>query len=270
MTPNKPVIRRRMEVRRTMTTILQISDFHLLSRPEGTLKGVPTSESVALVMQRAREEVADPACIVLTGDLSHEETVAGYELLRTHLGDWHERSLLIPGNHDDRAKMRQVFDQVPGESAEPIWFRHECDQWVLLGLDSHVPGQVYGVLSEQSVDRLAEELARGANRPTLIFLHHHPSAVGSRWVDEIGLRNPESFASLLTRHTEVRGLFCGHIHQVFEGMIADVPFHSAPSAAIQFLPGTDTMQFDLQPPGFRVIELLEGTFTTRVRIPLTL
>ncbi len=92
-----------------MTTILQISDFHLLSRPDGTLKGVPTSECVALVLQRAREEVADPACLVLTGDLSHEETVAGYKLLADLLGDWSERSLLVPGNHDNRAKMRQVY-----------------------------------------------------------------------------------------------------------------------------------------------------------------
>ena len=248
----------------TMTTILQISDFHLLSRPDGTLKGVPTSESVALVMQRAREEIADPACIVLTGDFSHEETVAGYELLRTHLGDWTERSLLIPGNHDDRAKMRQVFEQVPGELAEPIWFRRECDQWVLIGIDSHVPGQVYGELSDQTLERLAQNLAKGANRPTLIFLHHHPSAVGSRWVDEIGLRNAESLAKLLADHPQVRGVFCGHIHHVFEGTIADVPFHSAPSAAIQFLPMSETMQFDLLPPGFRVIELLDGRFTTRV------
>ncbi|HJN07878.1 MAG: phosphodiesterase [Pirellulaceae bacterium] len=247
-----------------MTTILQISDFHLLSRPDGTLKGVPTSECVALVLQRAREEVADPACLVLTGDLSHEETVAGYKLLADLLGDWSERSLLVPGNHDNRAKMRQVFEQVPGALEEPIWFRQELGQWVLLGLDSHVPGEVYGELSDQSLERLAEDLAKGANRPTLIFMHHHPGTVGSRWVDNIGLRNAASFEKLLARHREVRGVFCGHIHQVFEGRIADVPFHSAPSAAIQFLPETETMQFDLQPPGFRVIELRDGQFTTRV------
>ncbi len=160
--------------------------------------------------------------------------------------------------------MRQVFEQVPGELEEPIWFRQELGQWVLLGLDSHVPGELYGELGEQSLERLTENLTQGANRPTLIFLHHHPSAVGSRWVDKIGLRNAGSLEKLLARHPEVRGVFCGHVHQVFQGMIADIPFHSAPSAALQFVPGTETIQFDLQAPGFRVIELQDGQFTTRV------
>lgn len=247
-----------------MTKILQISDFHLLSRPEGTLKGVPTSESAALVLQRARAEVADPACVVLTGDLSHEETVAGYQLLQDQLGDWTSRCLLIPGNHDDRAKMRQVFSQVPGEAEEPIWFRHELGQWLLLGLDSHVPGEVYGELSERSLARLAADLAADAGRPTLLFLHHHPVEVGSQWIDKIRLRNAGSLEAVLAGHPEIQGVFCGHIHQVFAGAIAGVPWHSAPSAAIQFAPGTATMQFDPQPPGFRVIELQNGQCSTRV------
>jgi Icc protein len=247
-----------------MTTILQISDMHLLSQPDGTLKGVPTSESLALVLQRAREEIPNPDGLVLTGDLSHEETVAGYELLKHHLGDWADRCLLIPGNHDSRSGLRQVFRQVPGTLEEPIWFCHELGPWLLLGLDSQVPGEVWGELSEQSLERLETTLAENKARPTLVFLHHHPGAVGSPWLDNIGLQNAMSLEALLSRHPGVHSLFCGHIHQVFEGEIAGVPFHSAPSAAIQFLPGTGTMQFDFQPPGFRVIDFHDGQFSTRV------
>ena len=64
-----------------MTTILQISDPHLLSHPNGTLKGVPTADSFRLVLRRAREEFPSPDRVVLSGDLTHEHTVAGYELL---------------------------------------------------------------------------------------------------------------------------------------------------------------------------------------------
>lgn len=160
--------------------------------------------------------------------------------------------------------MRQVFPQVPGELDEPIWFRRELGRWLLLGLDSHVPGEVHGALSDRSLERLAADLDADTHRPTLIFLHHHPGEVGSPWVDHIGLRNAAALEKLLARHSRVRGLFCGHIHQVFEGAIAGVPFHSVPSAAIQFMPGTETMQFDFLPPGFRVIELQDGQFGTRV------
>lgn len=247
-----------------MTTILQISDLHLLSQPTGTLKGVPTAESAALVLQHARATVPDPAWVVLSGDLSHEETVAGYELLHDLLGDWAARCLLIPGNHDDRAKMRQVFRQVPGAGEEPIWFRQELAEWALLGIDTHVPGEVYGEVSGAMLEQFETLLSADPSRPALVFLHHHPGPVGSNWVDSIGLRNAAQLETRLARFPSIQALFCGHIHQVFAGRIGDVPFHSAPSTAIQFLPNSPDMGFDLQPPGFRVIELDERQFSTRV------
>jgi len=247
-----------------MTTILQFTDPHLLSRQEGTLKGVPTLASLKLVLDRARQAISDPACVVVTGDLSHEETVAGYELLKEQLGDWVDRSLLIPGNHDQRNSMRAVFPTIPGRDDEPIWFRHEIGAWRLLGLDSHVNGETYGALSTESLDRLVSQLDDDADRPTLLFMHHHPVAVGSAWVDAIGLRQSDALAAVLARYPNIRGLFCGHIHQAFQGEFAGVTFHSTPSTAIQFAPGTEKMQFDLRPPGFRVIELCDGRFETRV------
>ncbi len=248
-----------------MTIILQISDLHLLSQPEGRLKDVPTLESLDLVLERARQEVPDPAHVVLTGDLSHEETLAGYELLKQALGSWAERCLLIPGNHDNRAALRQVFNQVPGSQDEPIWFSRILEPWRLLGLDTHVPGEVWGFVSEPALARLDESLSQNPEQPTLIFLHHHPAPVGSPWVDHIGLRNAAALTALLARYPGVRGLFCGHIHQEFTSEIGPTRFFSVPSAAVQFKPGTELMELDPLPPGFRIIELLEaGQFQTRV------
>ncbi len=247
-----------------MTTILQISDPHLLSQPDGTLKGVPTLKSLRLVLQRARDEVADPGRLILSGDLSHEETIGGYELLKELLGDWTGRTLLIPGNHDDRCGMRTVFEQVPGETDDDVWFRDELGDWLLIGLDSHVPGEVYGELSDEILDKLDLWLSENPERPTLIFLHHHPVSVNSPWLDTIRLRNSSSLEMLLRRSQCVRGVFCGHIHQVYEGIFAGIPLYSAPSASFQFVSESEEMKFDLRPPGFRVIELQELQISTRV------
>ena len=246
-----------------MSTILQISDPHLLSDPDRTLKGVPPSQSLRAVLQRAREEIADPARLVLSGDLSHEHTVAGYELLKDLLGDWTEKSLLIPGNHDDRRGMRSVFSQVPGEGDDDVWFHDEIGDWQLIGLDSHVPDEVYGELSRETLDRLQVWLSENPERPSLIFLHHPPVSVNS-WLDTIGLRNPDPLENLVRSNPAVRGVFCGHIHHVFEGHFAGVPCCSAPAVSFQFVPATEERGFDLRPPGFRVIELKKTAFTTRV------
>jgi Icc protein len=247
-----------------MATILQLSDLHLLSRADATLKAVPTYDSLRLVLQRARCEIAEPARVVLSGDLSHEHTAAGYELIQELLGDWAERSLLIPGNHDDRLQLRTVFDQTPGKANDDVWFHDELDDWQLIGLDSHVPGRVDGELSDTMLDQLERWLSEDVDRPTLIFLHHPPASVNSPWLDAIGLCNPERFASLVQRHPSVQGVFCGHIHQVFQGSFFGAVLYSAPSTAFQFLPQTDEMGFDHLPPGFRVIETHQSTFHTRV------
>lgn len=247
-----------------MPTFLQISDFHLLSRPDGTLKGVPTWESAKLVLQRAREEVPDPDRIVLSGDLSHEHTVDGYELLRELLGDWSQRTLLIPGNHDDRGNLRTTFSQVPGSGEEDVTFCERVEDWQLIGLDSHVPGEVYGQLKESLLEQLSEWLDQSGDLPTLIFLHHPPTAVNSAWIDQFAVRNPEPLASILEGRRNVKGIFCGHIHQVFAGQFAGIPLRSAPAVAFQFLPNRAEMEFDPIAPGFRVIACEEQRYSTRV------
>jgi Icc protein len=194
-------------------TILQISDPHLLSQANGKLKGVPTAESFRRVVQLARDEFPDPDRVVLSGDLSHDHTVAGYDLLKNLLADWTDRSLLIPGNHDDRQGMRKVFDRVPGVGGEDVWFYSELGEWLLIGLDSHVPGAVYGELSDRMLGRLRSWLSENADRPSLIFPHHHPVSVKSQWIDRIGLRNSGQLGAIIRSSQGVRGVFCGHIHQ---------------------------------------------------------
>ena len=247
-----------------MPALLQISDPHLMSSVTGTLKGVPTAESLQSVLVRARAEVAHPDRVILSGDLSHEETLAGYELLQNLLGDWCDRCLLIPGNHDDRRALREVFDQVPGTGSDEVWFRESVGDWQLIGLDSQVHGEGYGELSEKMLSRLESWLSSRFDQPTLIFLHHHPVPVNSRWIDRIGLHNASQLERLLRANQAVKGVFCGHIHQEFEGRIAGVPVYSVPSASHQFVPKDDKMRFDLRPPGFRVIDLQAASVATRI------
>ena len=74
----------------------------------------------------------------------------------------------------------------------------------------------------------------------------------------------DTLEMLVRRHRGVRGVFCGHIHHVFEGNFAGIPLYSAPSASFQFVPESDEMKLDLRPPGFRVIQTEEMRFSTRV------
>jgi Icc protein len=246
-----------------MMTVLQMSDLHLMRLREATLHGVPTAESFRLVLQRARAEVPDPARVVLTGDLSHQETDAGYVLLKELLGDWNERTLFIPGNHDSRVALRSVFG-LTGTPAEEVLFCDRVGNWILVGLDTQIPGVEGGRISATSIERLRTLLAVSAECNVVLFMHHPPISVNSTWIDEIGLSDASELEIVLRGHNNIRCIFCGHVHQVFRGLLAAVPVLTAPSTAFQFKPETAAMEFDNLSPGFRVIEMKEDSFTTRI------
>lgn len=249
-----------------MKTILQISDPHLMSIADGRLKGVPTAKNLEMVIADARAHHPEADRIVMTGDLSHEHTQSGYEILASLLSDWTAKAQFLPGNHDDRATLRQVFATMERDGLEDIRFREEVDAWLLVGLDSHVPGEVFGRLSDASLKWLESVLNESPTRPTLIFLHHPPVKVGSQWIDALMLQNSADLDRVLSSAPGVRGIFSGHIHQERRASLGTIPFYSCPSTAFQFAPATTTRRFDNRPPGYRVILLGKtGEFQTHVR-----
>jgi Icc protein len=99
-------------------------------------------------------------------------------------------------------------------------------------------------------------------------MHHPPISVASAWLDRIMLQNADELAAVLESAPQVRGIFCGHVHQEFDGKLGAIPVFTTPATGIQFAPRTDALQFDKLPPGFRVIDLDGDEFHTRVvRLP---
>ena len=70
----------------------------------------------------------------------------------------------------------------------------------------------------------------------MVCLHHHPIAMGSRWLDTVGLAEPEAFWRIIDSHAHVRAVVWGHVHQVYDGRRGDVRLFATPSTGAQFLP----------------------------------
>jgi Icc protein len=121
-------------------------------------------------------------------------------------------------------------------------------------LDSYDPGHVGGRLSDEELERLDRALA-GAPAHALVCLHHHPIAMGSRWLDSIGLANSDEFWRIIDAHAHVRGVVWGHVHQNYEGNRGKVRLFATPSTGAQFLPNSDRYAVDSLPPAYRRFEL---------------
>ena len=250
--------------------MLQITDLHLFADPESRLQGIPTRETFKDVLAHIRSSQRTFDAVVITGDLTHDEQRESYRAVRGLLGDLLPACSIIPGNHDDRALMREVFPETISAAEGPLTFSRRLSDWQLIGLDSHWPGEVAGMIEPEQLQWLDAELADCADRSAAVFLHHPPVPVNCVWLDRIALEDPQQLLDVLARHAHVRLVCAGHVHHQFEGRIGSVPFLTTPSTGVQFIPEGEEPAYDSQPPGYRIFRFEQETVHTEViRLPET-
>lgn len=249
--------------------IVQITDLHLMADPRAELKGICTRDRFEAVLDVLRSGYSSVDRLIITGDLAHDEVRETYESLRERLVDWLPKLRLIPGNHDNRLAMRAVFgDRVQSLDDRNV-FADELGGWKLIGLDSHLPGELRGQLGDRQLEWLARELTTAPTRPTALFVHHPPVSVGSSWLDRIGLDDADELRLLLQQHPQAKFIACGHIHQELTCHLGSLLVLATPSTSVQFQPESETLVVDSASPGLRVLNLEpNGSFCTRViRVP---
>jgi 3',5'-cyclic-AMP phosphodiesterase len=127
--------------------------------------------------------------------------------------------------------------------------------WIGVMLDSYLAGQAQGRLNADNLALLDGALRDNPKAHALVCLHHHPVAMHSRWLDQVGLENAAELFDVLDRHRNVRAVLWGHVHQQFDGERNGVRLMSTPSTCAQFVPRSDGFAIDRRPPGYRRLEL---------------
>jgi 3',5'-cyclic-AMP phosphodiesterase len=242
--------------------VVQISDLHLFKDERQNLLGWNTWGSFKQIVQQLDAYRPRPDLILLTGDLSQDETAASYQKIVECLIPLEIPTYWLPGNHDHVLTMQQVLDR------PPVYADKSLNQggWQYLLLNTNVPGQVYGALSLDGLAWLERELSIiSLEQPTLISMHHPPFWVGSPWLDQSGLNNTTAFFEIIDQYPQVQLVLVGHVHQEFQCVRNDVTYLSTPSTCIQFMPKSPEFALDTNGPGFRLLWLHpDGTFETAV------
>jgi Icc protein len=251
------------------TRILQLTDLHVFQDPAARLKGIPTFELLQDVVDHIRSIGESFDYVVVTGDHTHDELTESYAVVRALLNPWIDRLFQVPGNHDDRAVLRSVFaDRVSGSGNDQINFAFRAGSWLCLGLDTHVPGAVSGRIDSDQIDWARTQLASSDADGVVLFLHHPPVSVGSEWMDAIGLTGKELLQGWFAEEPRIRLVCCGHVHHEFRCVLHQTEIVTTPSTGIQFSPAGTTPTFVAAPPGYRIIELSDAEYSTRVvRLP---
>ncbi len=241
--------------------IVQVSDTHLFSDSSKTLLGLNTQQSLEAVIELLQSDRRKPDVIILTGDLSQDNSVQAYKRIIEVFKPFSCPIYWIPGNHDNPEVLEATFSTSRFKEDKVIIL----DDWLVVLLNSHYPRHDSGLLNHTELSRLEHYLHQYPQKNTLIFLHHPPIELGAAWLDQSRLVNGEELLSLVEKYPQVQGIICGHVHQAYETYYKNISILSAPSTCIQFLPNSQRFALDTVAPGYRWIELASnGKYKTGI------
>lgn len=247
--------------------LVQLSDLHVGANENG-VDPIPHLEAVVEAVQALPNR---PDAILVSGDLTDDGAEEGYRLAREMLERVEAPLHVLPGNHDDRGRLRSVFG-LSGQGEEPVRYSVDVGELRLVVFDSNVPGQDPGRYDAEQLRWLDAELGAEPERPTLLALHHPPLATGIEEWDEINLEPGQRplLAEVVARHPQLRAIVGGHLHRVAASALAGVPVLAAPSTYLQARPDYVTEGVELMPhPGFTLHVLRDGELASQVQsVPL--
>ncbi|MBN9428200.1 MAG: phosphodiesterase [Burkholderiales bacterium] len=192
--------------------IIHVTDTHLIT-PGMSLYGLDPYERLSACVADIRENHADAAFCVITGDLAHKGELAAYQGLRKQVDTLPMPCHLLMGNHDLRAPFREVFPQALRDAAGFVQHSLRLPEGDFLFLDTLDEGVNGGRYCEARLAWLRARLDEAGDRPVYLFMHHPPFPIGIPCLDVISLAEPERFAEVVAGRRNIRHLFYGHVHR---------------------------------------------------------
>lgn len=243
-----------MEPRRSSDSLrlVQLSDCHLPGDPRTGYRGRDADAGLVGLLPTVQRW--NPDLLLLTGDLSEDASPAAYARLAAALQPLARPLLALPGNHDEPAALRSRFPRGPWRHPLAV----DAGSWRVALLDSTVAGRVEGRLRAADIDWLERWLRENPAAPVLLALHHQPVPVGSPWIDQYMLQEPEALLRLVERQPMVRAVVWGHVHQDFAARCGAAMLLACPSTAVNSLPSVPSFTEDPAGPACRWLELHAG------------
>ena len=255
-----------------MVKLIQLSDLHLVPPGKLTSKVLDTNsilEETINEILRKKDYFGKIECVVVTGDVSDDGSIESYLSAHEKLIKLNVPFLVIPGNHDLRNPMREVFNEhveFSTHSSQFDWvFKYE--ETVIVGLDSLVEGENFGFLEKTSLEFLSNQLSIHNGSDIVLLIHHPPIKTGIYFMDKIGLTNSSDLAECLKVTNHPVRILCGHVHGVYHGLLGIHPVVSAPSVCSAFEFNRKKFApvgFNKGPTGYAYLETSSNGFWTAI------
>ena len=210
--------------------IAHLTDTHIVPKGDllnGTIDtGARLTQAVTFINNLSPKADA----VLVCGDLVNEADQASYDHLLELLAPLNSPHFLIPGNHDDRTVMQDLFGGAPFFPVTEGFAQYVVDDFPvrLIALDSTIIGKERPDYCDARAAWLKDTLAQDKNTPTLAMIHHPPIYTGIGFYDQIAPQGwTKSLHELIAAHDNVKLVACGHVHSFVNGQIGQARVSSA-------------------------------------------
>ena len=196
-----------------MLKIIIMSDIHIM-QPEEIKFGLDTAERFKKAIKDVNDFHSDADLCIYAGDIADAGQVSSYQLFDKIREENPIKSYVMMGNHDDRNVYIQYNQDAMVDNNGFVQGSIETKGYRVIMLDSSEPGHVEGILCEQRLAWLRDELALAAqaNTPVILVLHHTANSLHMP-VDTYKLSNADDLANTLKESdAQIAQIISGHCH----------------------------------------------------------
>ncbi len=231
--------------------ITQITDSHIsVNNPQRTIDLKACVDAVNALDPQ-------PDLVVHTGDIAHDGLADEYETARSVLDTLSAPYLVIAGNRDRRSELMRVFSDRTAvhDGGEFIQYSVEFESVRLIMIDTVSDGSK-GALGVKRLQHIDSMLNTASEKPVIVFMHHSPFEATEipdpfqfeDWTDV------ETLLDMLTQHSGVQAIYCGHIHRNVQAMAGKLPVSALSCMACDLRKGKLSTE-DATRPMYKVIDL---------------
>jgi Icc protein len=235
--------------------IAQISDTHLSVRGQKTCGVAPMADNLRRCVESINAVDPMPDLVLLSGDVTNNFDRDEAELAAEILADLAMPLFVVPGNHDDRQILTEVFGPQGCKLNETGFVDYVIEGYPLriIALDTLDIGKAGGRVSAAQLDWLRARLNEKPQQPTLIFAHHPPLKLGVPETDQDGFVGADALGKLIAVYTNIERFLCGHVHLHINARWSGTMVCTAPSIGMQLtldLEGASVSKFLLSDPAY--------------------
>lgn len=206
-------------------TLVHISDTHLLAGDGKLYDRVDSTAHLRCLLAELETSGVRPDAFIFTGDIADKGESDAYAAAREAVAPVAARlgaeTIWVMGNHDDRESFRTgLLDQFP--DTQPVDEVRMIGGLRIIALDTSVPGEHYGEISDGQLDWLRGVLATPVPEGSILAMHHPPIPSMLHLAASVELRDHRRLSGALSGG-DVRTIIAGHLHYSSHSTFAGIP-----------------------------------------------